>query len=418
MKILWFSNGILSKKSSKGSGSWLHAMRDLISEEVELVNITSGSVPNVESNYGNGIREYILPNWKLHKGIPSDNNIYKIKEIVNSEQPDVIHIWGIERYWALLFSRGLIKHERVLLEMQGVAAGTYNMFWGGLTPTDCKKMRSIKTLLMPTKSVSYQYKRKKLSSEYESELLSHFNSVAAQSDWTRDQISFICKKGSSFYESLRPIRKEFYEAEKWKEPGNEAPVIYASFSYYVPYKGVHYLLKALSLLKKKYPQICLRIAGPNFYKYPFYMGGDYEKYLKNLIKECGLINNIHFCGSLNAAQIVDEIHHADVVVNPSLVESYSAAAAESLYLGAPTVLSYAGAMVNFSKDKPVALYYSPMDYYSLASRIITLIEDESIRISLISNAKDVMYDKCNSVKVKERQLETYKNIYKGIVTEV
>ena len=143
MKILWFSNGILSKNSSKGSGSWLHAMRDLIAGEVELVNITNGAVPQIESNVGNGIKEYILPNWKLINGIPSEKNIKKIDDIVRTEHPDVIHIWGIERYWALLFSRKLIRHEHVLLEMQGVAVGSRNAFWGGLTPTEYKKFPTV-----------------------------------------------------------------------------------------------------------------------------------------------------------------------------------------------------------------------------------------------------------------------------------
>ena len=410
MKILWFSNGVLSKEGSKGSGSWLHAMRDLIAEDVDLVNITVGNVKTIVENSGNEIKEYILPQWKLNKGVPKKENIQRISEIVERENPDVIHIWGIEKYWALLFSRGYIKHPHVLLEMQGVAAGSSNAYYGGLTPIECKKLWSIKSMLIPRQRVVNQYRLMLRNAKYESELIPTFKNIATQSDWTRDQLSSICSEGTKFYHSLRPIRKDFYEAEKWKEPKNEAPIIYASFSYYVPFKGAHVLLKAIALLKNKYPNIVLRLAGPVFYGKSLLKGTDYGKFLSRVVDELDIRNNIHFCGGLGASQIVNEIHHADVVVNPSFVESYSAAAAEAIYLGAPTVLSYAGAMVNFSKEKPVALYYSPLDYRSLAARIETLLTDKEVRQQLQENGFDVMSKMCSPEKVKERQINTYRDI--------
>ena len=113
VKVLWFSNCVLSKDASRGSGSWLFAMRDLIATDIELINIAEDSVGCICTHEGNKIREYLIPQWRLHKGIPSEEKIQEIIEIVNSEKPDLIHIWGVEKYWALLFSRGYIKSERV-----------------------------------------------------------------------------------------------------------------------------------------------------------------------------------------------------------------------------------------------------------------------------------------------------------------
>ena len=410
MKTLWFSNGILSKNDSKGSGSWLHAMRDLISGELDLVNVTEGPVEEIEINEGRGVKEYILPIWKLKDGVPVPDNIKKISTIIQKEQPDLIHIWGVEKYWALLFCRDLVHHDKVLLEMQGVATGVADAFYGGLTPSECAKIVSIKSMLLPKYRLYNLYDGYMKMARREAEIVKNFNAISVQSDWTSNQLAHICGQKVKYYRSLRPIRQEFIDSPKWQKTGNKSPVIYSSFSYLAPFKGVHFLIKALAVLKVRYPNVQLRLAGPVFYGLPFYKGSDYEKYISKMIDGFALGSNIHFCGCLGAKQIADEILNADVVVNPSLVESYSAVAAESLYLGAPTLLSFSGAMIDFSAEKQVALYYSPMDYRSLASSIITLLEEKDVRDRLACNAIDVLEAKCNPNSVKERQLNTYKDL--------
>lgn len=407
MKVLWFSNCVLSREQSRGSGSWLYAMRDLISSDVEMVNVTDGNVSSVVFNKGNGISEYILPLWPLKNGIPEEDNIASIKEIVKKEHPDVIHIWGTEKYWALLFSRGYIQFENVILEVQGVLSSCEDVFWGGLTPAEIKNVRSLKTCLLPKYSQYKQYSAYCKRALLEREILPKFNYLATQSDWTRDQLLLLCSPHAHFFHSLRPVRKEFVEAKKWRPTGNTDPTIFFSYNYCVPFKGIHILLKAVRLLKIRYPEIHLRIAGRNFMTKPFYRIGDYEQLLKEMIMDYGLEENIHFCGFLKAPQMIEEIHRADVVVNPSFVESYSAAAAEALVIGVPTVLAYAGAMPGFSKDKPVALYYNPTDYRTLAAKIITAFEDERNRDIIRENAITVMAAITSPNEVKNVQLETY-----------
>lgn len=83
MKILWFSNCSITNTISTGSGSWLFAMRDVISNYVELYNITESNVKSVEYQETNKVKEYIIP--RLHKkkdGLPSKKIIKEIKKIV------------------------------------------------------------------------------------------------------------------------------------------------------------------------------------------------------------------------------------------------------------------------------------------------------------------------------------------------
>lgn len=413
VKVLWFSNCVLSKDASRGSGSWLFAMRDLIATDIELINIAEDSVGCICTHEGNKIREYLIPQWRLHKGIPSEEKIQEIIEIVNSEKPDLIHIWGVEKYWALLFSRGYIKSERVLLEIQGVLSACTDVFWGGLTPKESKGLVSFRAVLYPPSKLSNIYRSFKRNSIYEEEIIRYFDNIAVQSKWTREQLSSICGQKTNFFYSLRPIRQEFYKARKWIKPNNSNPVVFCTVSYYTPFKGFHFLLRALHVLVQQNNNITLRVAGFDLSNRPFYVKSDYERFILKEITRLGLQNNIHFCGPLKAPQLVEEILSADVIVNPSLVESFSAAAAEALYLGAPVVLAYAGAMVNFSDDKEVALYYNPMDYRSLASKIKILMQDEICRNRLSTNAIEILNQICSPLHVKERQLEIYRTLTVG-----
>ena len=411
MKVLWFSNCVLSKQQSSGSGSWLFAMKDLIYDDVELINITSARVLDIKLHEGNGIKEYLVPSfWSTQKGVPSLEHIKKIENIIQEESPDIIHIWGVEEYWALLFSRGFIKFDKVLLEIQGVISACVDVMYGGLSPKECKQLFSIKSALLSKHRLSYIYRKFLKKSLYEEEIIRSFRFIAVQSQWTQNQVSAICNEKVEFFHSLRPIRQDFYKGEKWIKRETKRPVLFTSISYYVPFKGLHVLIKALNILCQQDSTIVLRIAGPNLADRPFYNLSDYERFILKEIKKYKLENNIHFCGKLNASQLVQEIQNADVVVNPSLVESYSAAAAESLYLGAPTVLAYAGAMVDFSELMPVALYYNPLDCRSLVARIKTLLWDGDIRQNLTANAVEVTTIKCSPERVKERQLEIYKSI--------
>lgn len=410
VKVLWFSNCVLSQDVSRGSGSWLFAMRDLIKEDVEMVNVTEGNVDQIQHYCANGICEYIVPQWAVKGGVPSMDNINKIKVILKEESPDLIHIWGTEKYWALLFCRNFISADNVLLEIQGVLTACCDVFYGGLTPLEFHRLISIKSLLFPCYSQKYALNDYRKRSQLEGEIVSHFKYVATQSQWTREQLLLMCPPETKYFQSLRPVRQDFVNADKWTPTNNKTPIVFCSYSYSTPFKGIHFLLKAIHLLVRRYPTIQLRIAGPMFMQKAFYRIGDYEHFLKSVIIRLKIENNVHFCGPLDAKQMINEIHKADVVVNPSLVESYSAAAAEALSLGAPTVLAYAGAMPGFSQVKQIALYYNPIDYRSLAAKIITLFVDNEIRDSLRHNAIEVMNRILNPDQVKKRQLEIYHEV--------
>ena len=412
MKVLWFSNGIISKESSKGSGSWLHAMRDLLAPEVELINITKGASGDIEYHLGNGVKEYILPSWPLYDGVPSAENINKIASIINDEKPDIIHIWGVEQYWAVLFCRGYLSHRNVLLEIQGVVSSCATVFWGGLSLEDIKKCKSFREIVFPRKEGSLMWNNREFlnGGKREIDIIRGFQRIATQSDWTRNQILPFISDGTKLYNSLRPLRNNFLVSRKWERHLHKSPRLFTSISYYLPLKGLHVLFIALSILKKEYPGIKLYVAGPDLYSIQWYKINGYQKFLINLIEDNNLQENIIFTGRLDADGLIEQLLESDIFVNSSFVESYSASLAEALCLGVPCVCSYAGAMPEFSKFNEVAVYYTPYDFCTCAESIRSLFIDERKCELLSVNAISHISEICGREAVIKRQLETYNNI--------
>ncbi len=409
MKVLWFTNVSLSKSESKGSGSWLFAMKDLIKEDVDLYCISEGDVQSVMTNNGDGVQEFIIPAFNGKSKLPPDTTIRSILSIIEDINPDIIHIWGIEKYWIRLFEDGFCQ-RKYILEIQGLLSSCAAVFWGGLTNRELRKCKSVKEMIFPDSSLKRQYRYYIEKGRNEAGIFARSRYLSVQSVWTRNQLSYISETDSKVFDTLRPIRKEFYLSKKWSVDGCKRFVVFTSFSYSVPFKGLHILLKALSCIVEKYPNVELRIAGKDIYSTPFYLRNGYENYLLSLIQDLNIRENVVFLKSLNASSLAAELLSCNVFVNPSFVESYSAAAAEALYLGVPSVLSYAGALPDFSKDDSVALYYSPLDYVDCACKISKFFESSRLSHDYSIKAIKNLSQKCDYISVKERQLSIYESI--------
>lgn len=412
MKVLWFSNCVLGNSINKGSGSWLFAMSKIICDSVELINATLSSVEQVTYNNYGSFSEVLIPSYKLKDGIPEEKNICTIQETIENINPDIIHIWGLESFWGSLYAKGYIK-GKVILEVQGLMKPCYEVFWAGLNPFSVvMKTLCVRDIVYPNSRLLRGRKAFKFRSQQSEYVLSNCNTISTQSRWVRDQIKFLIGKQCKVYNTLRPIRQEFWDASPWQAHRNSCR-IFTSMSYYLPFKGIHVLIQAVALLKQKYSNVLLEIAGVEEKDTIWYRQFAYIKLLIKLAKKMGVIDNVKFVGRLSASEIICHLHACDVFVNPSFVESYSASTAEALAVGVPTVVAYSGAMPDFSVNKKVSLYYSPMDYADCAAKITTMIENDKVRNELTENAKNEVKNLCGSESVKKVQLAIYNEVLKN-----
>ena len=136
MRILWLSNGILSDNDCGSTGTWLGALAQELagSGELELGNITHGDVQKLTRQDYRSIRQWLVPAGRQldHFGLPPRETIQPLIENINAFSPDLIHVWGTERYWGLLPARKYVGAP-ALLEMQGLKGAIAQVFNGGLS---------------------------------------------------------------------------------------------------------------------------------------------------------------------------------------------------------------------------------------------------------------------------------------------
>jgi len=226
-----------------------------------------------------------------------------------------------------------------------------------------------------------------------------------QSDWVKCQVSIINPEANYYYTKIM-LRDSFYKALPWEyKIPRDNPIIFSSCSAAVSYKGLHVLLKAIAVLKIKYPNIQLNLAG-NINVGNRLQDG-YSLFLNMLIKRYDLKDNVKFLGSLNENQIIDQLNKSNVCVVPSFIETYCLAFAEAMMIGIPSVVSYAGAMPELAINNEEALFYNSIDYRHCATLIDKLIQNQELAESLSKKSRKRRLLENDRNEVLKKQLDIY-----------
>ena len=137
-----------------------------------------------------------------------------------------------------------------------------------------------------------------------------------------------------------------------------------------PRKGLQYLLEALVLLKERgIDQLELDVLGP----------GDTEAHLSYL-KQHGLLDKVRFHGRV--ADPFPFMQADDLMVIPSVFDSYPDTVLEALHTGIPVIASAVGGipeMLQFSE-----LLFPPGDAEAIAERILNLVSDPQAYVKIRS----------------------------------
>ncbi|MBQ7462948.1 MAG: glycosyltransferase [Bacteroidaceae bacterium] len=408
-RILWLTSIRFSTDGLKGTGTWLQPLATSITQNYEVYHICCGRVKSIEYEEVDGVFQYVIPKRKTqcNTQIPDRKTCDEVKTIIEQVKPDLIHVWGTESRWAYMKVLGLFGSYITILDMQGLLSTCYESYYAGLTAFERMRCIGIKELLQPSSYIYFARKTIKKKAKIESEILHAYENICYQSEWIHNRLKGLCLS-ANFFATKIIVRPEFWD-RKWESPNNSSPVLFSSTAVAHPYKGLHVLIKACSILKQKYPNFILYIAGGVMRKKYGIMSG-YESYLATLIKADNMSNNIVFLGNLSAVEMINYQLKSDVCVVPSAVESYCLGLAESLTLGLPTVASYSAAMPTIAKDKDEVLFYSPSDYVDCAEKIIELFENKNLSESLSANSRLRRISENHKRIVVKTQVEIYKSI--------
>jgi glycosyltransferase involved in cell wall biosynthesis len=390
MRILWIVNMVLPdlanhlKIQTSASGTWMEDLSKKIAETegIELAIAAVWGDRFQQIRLGN-ICYYLLPgNGKTM--LFYNKKLTQYWDIIESEyHPDIIHLHGTEYSHGLSYIRKY-SSKRVLLTIQGIISKIQPKNAGEMLFREQLKSRTIKEYLRLNGIIESTILQK-INSKYEQEIIKRSKYATGRTDWDKFYMKAINPE-ITYFRCNYNLRNEFYTAPKWRLENIRRYTIYASNSAQIPLKGGHMLLKALTIVKRYYPDVKVTFVGTKLKDGRMDITNGYGKYISRIIKKYNLEDNVEFVGRQSTKGVIDYMIKAHIAAIPSAMENASATLREAMHLGVPCIAPYRGGMTELIKDGLNGFVYDYSEYEYLAGRIMELFSDEAKCCDLSKNA--------------------------------
>ncbi|BAZ98197.1 MULTISPECIES: glycosyltransferase family 4 protein [Methanothermobacter] len=156
----------------------------------------------------------------------------------------------------------------------------------------------------------------------------------------------------------------------------------ACVSRLVEYKRIQDLIRAVSVIREKFPDIRCRIIGT----------GPLEERLRGLARELAVEDNVEFMGFVEKhADVLEVIAESWVFCLPSVVEGFGIVVVEAMGCGTPFVAARIPPVMEASQEKG-GLFFEPGNWRDLAEKLELLLSSGELHERLSSEAADVFRD--------------------------
>ncbi len=334
--------------------------------------------------------------------------IEELERILALSEPDLIHIWGVEFSFAAAMlhacrRKGLLN--RVVASIQGLTSNYVRHFYAGI-PIKYRTMLCANANTIEQDRAAYERR-----GQCETEAIGMLRHIIGRTDWDH-AIALATNPDIHYYfcdEIMRPV---FYEnVGKWNYGRCQKYRIFLSQAGY-PVKGFHYLLQALPVVLKKYPDTYVYVAGKNIMdaeeKVP------YACYLKELLDENSLQKHVTFIGDQDAEQMIDQYIRANVFVSPASIENSCNSLNEAMMIGTPSIASYVGGTNNRMITEEEGFLYPHDEPDLLAFYICRVFQNEN---NLSSRLSDNAVRKMSRLVDRKVNVNRTREIYQAIIAD-
>lgn len=421
MKVLWLVNvklPIVYKAQGEVNktyvGGWLDQISEKFIKENNLVVIYPS--PNVAGEKGKndhlsyyGI--YFNP-IKMNAGnLNGEEYISKMEKILLDERPDVIHVHGTEfqhSFFLTEAAKNVGMDNRVVVSIQGMVA-PYAEHYLFQIPLLVKYGKTVKGFIK-RESVYSGYKAYIRRGESESKTLQNVHYVIGRTNWDKGCVNLVNPKANYLF-CNETLRKNFYDKE-WEVDNCVRHSIFVSQASY-PIKGFHLLLNAANIVKQRFPDLIINVAGADLSKDNFIKGSTYALYIQKLLKKYGLTKNVRFLGPQNAEAMKAQMLSTNVFVSPSTIENSPNSLGEAMILGLPCISSDVGGVSDLMIHNKEGYVYPLDESYMLAYYVMDLFANDKKATEFGKSAR-LHARKTHDVDVN---FKTLVNIYKQIFEE-
>ena len=419
MKILWIVNVLLNDmheylyNQKESNGVWMDALlSDFKAKgEHQLLIATTLPIKKTVRYEKDGVTYYALPDtYPILYNENKKSNVRAWQELLDTEKPDLIHVFGTE------FSHGLCalrcnKNIPVILHMQGILQSIARFYQTGLTNREFGT-RTLRDWLKRD-SMRLQQKRYAKKALKEKEVIRLSKNVISENEWCDAYVKAVDSRTKIFHraESMNSV---FFETP-WLYNEKQKYTIACNASGY-PIKGLHVLLKAVALLKVKYPQIRLHIPGESMAETSSFKArlrrNGYTKHIQKLIRGLGLQEQIVWIGRKTQKELAEHNRRMHVFVMPSVIENHSNSLKEAMMQGIPCVASAVGGVTSYAKHGENALLYNAEEFEVLAANVEKLFDNDEYAQQLASKGRERMLSMHQGAEIYQQTIDIYCQVLK------
>ena len=396
MRVLWIVNLLLPQLTEKlgftnyHSGTWLFEWSKKLSESNNEFAIACIYGNKYQKITNKNITFYLLPGNGKNMLFYTKKYEKIWKKVIEDFKPSLINIHGTEYTHGLTCMRSNPK-EKYLISMQGILTKIKDVDYGGLRLKDLVFCRTFKENIKFNGLFENHFIHTK-NSKYEKEMIKRANAIAYVNDFDYSFAKSV-NPNATFFNVDYDIQTVFKASKKWSYKNCDRYSIFTNPGG-TPLKGLHQLLKAVSILKNDFPKIKVIVPGMGDCG-KLIVNSGYSKYISKLIKKLEISDNVLFLKHQPPQKMVEFMVNSNLVVIPSAIEGTSLILREAMYLGCPCIASRRGGMTNFISNGVNGFNYEYEDYHKLAELIKNVFYMKAESLSLISNnaiAKTAYYD--------------------------
>ncbi len=263
--------------------------------------------------------------------------IGKLRSIVGELRPDIFHSHHASSYG---FIASFVKHPRKILSV-----------WG------------YDVIAFPLKNRLYQAIVKRA--------LSHAHYITVTSRYLKETVLKLDGKLNNIEVIPFGVDLEQFRYVE-RSPGDR--IIIGIAKSLMPKYGIDILIRAFYMLRLKYPNLRLKIAGK----------GDYGPEYKKLAEDLKLSDFVEFVGFINHRELLSFFNEINIFAMPSIVddESFGVAALEASSTGLPVVASRVGGVPEVINDNITGFLIERKDVDGLAQALEKLILNPQLRVDM------------------------------------
>lgn len=417
MKILWIVNTIFPYPASKIGqgeccfGGWLNGLASKLKDEkeIELAIATVYNGKEIKKYDDGKIIYYLIPGAPA---IKYSSKLEKYWKEVNEEfKPDLVHIHGTEYAHGLAFIKAC-PNVKTVTSIQGLVNVYERVYLGNIPESTVRKNITFRDFIKMDNLLE-QKKQFAKRGKLEIELIKRSDVIIGRTDWDYANTKAINPE-ERYFVGNETLRTGFYGKE-WSLENVQKHSIFTSQASY-PIKGLHFLLQTIYILKQKYPDVKLYVAGNNIadtssINKKVKISG-YGKIINKLIKRLGLEKQVVFTGILSEEKMIEQYLKSNVFVLPSAIENSSNSLGEAMLLGMPCVATNTGGTMDILEHKKEGFLYPYTEPAMCADYISRYFEDDKLCIEYGKQAREKAFNRHNAEKNVNQIIEIYKNMIK------